>query len=63
MAKKKQAVKITRIDLGLRVLPAHAEEISRAALLDAERRGVTVSRNDFCVAAALAAARKVLGEA
>ena len=62
MANKKQAVKIGRIDLGFRVLPAHAKEISRAAKVDAERRGVTVSRNDFCVAAALAAARKILEE-
>ena len=63
MAKKKQAAKKQRIDIGLRLLPAHADEIMRAAELDAEQRGVLVSRNDFCAAAALAAARKVLGEA
>jgi uncharacterized protein (DUF1778 family) len=62
MATKKQAKKITRIDLGLRVLPQHAKEISRAAELEAQRKGIVVSRNDFCAAAVLAAARKVLAE-
>ena len=56
MDKKKQL----RINLGIRCLPADAKLISRAAQKDAERKGITVSRNDFCVAAALAAARKVL---
>lgn len=62
MGKEKQSKKVGRIDLGFRVLPAHAKEIAQAAAIEAERRGVTVSRNDFCVSAALAAARKVLSE-
>lgn len=62
MAKKKQPKNSQRVDLGLRVLPSHADEITRAAKKDAELRGITVSRNDFCVSAALAAARKVLAE-
>lgn len=53
---------MSRIDLGLRVFPAHAEEIARAVKQDAERKGINPSRNDFCVLAVLAAARKVLAD-
>lgn len=52
-----------RIDLSLRMVPQHADQVTRAAALDAQRRGSAASRNDFCVAAVLAAARKVLEEA
>lgn len=62
MAKKKQPKNLERVDLGVRCLPSIADEITRGAAKDAEKRGITVSRNDFCVSAALAAARKVLAE-
>jgi uncharacterized protein (DUF1778 family) len=60
--KIKDNKKVDRIDIGLRMLPMHAEEISRAAQVEAHQKGITASRNDFCAAAALAAARKVLAE-
>ena len=63
MTAKKQPKKKVQIDIGLRLFAEHAEEISRAVNLDAELKGTFPSRNAFCAAAALAAARKVLKDA
>jgi uncharacterized protein (DUF1778 family) len=62
MTTKKQAKKKAVIDIGLRLFPEHAEEISRAVEIEAKQRGIFPSRNAFCAAASLAAARKVLKE-
>lgn len=60
MTTKKQTKKKVYIDIGLRLLMEHVEEISRAVEIESERTGVFPSRNAFCVAATLTAARKVL---
>jgi uncharacterized protein (DUF1778 family) len=62
MKKKKQPEKIERIDIGLRLLPVHAELVARAAEIEAQHKGVTVSRNGFCAAAVIAAARKTIAD-
>jgi hypothetical protein len=62
MTTKKQVVKKTQIDIGLRLFPYDAEEITRAVEIDARARGVFPSRNAFCAATVLAAARKIIKE-
>jgi hypothetical protein len=60
--KKQTKPKKIYIDIGLRLLPEHVEEITRAAEVEATQKGGFPSRNAFCASASLAAARKVLKE-
>lgn len=48
-------------ELGLRATVSEAELIQQATEKDAARRNVPISRNNFCLRAAIAAAKKELG--
>lgn len=60
MTTEKQVRKKKQIDIGLRLFPEDWELLSRAVDIDAAARGTFPSKNAFCAAAVLAAARKVL---
>jgi hypothetical protein len=49
------------VELGLRATKAEFDLIQQATEKNAERRHVIVSRNNFCLRAAIAAAKKELG--
>jgi uncharacterized protein (DUF1778 family) len=49
------------VELGLRVTKAEYDLIQQATEKNAERRHVIASRNNFCLRAAVAAAKKELG--
>lgn len=49
------------LELGLRATKAQYDIIQEATEKDAERRNVPISRNNFCLRAAIAAAKKELG--
>ena len=49
------------VELGLRATVDEADLIQRASEKNAARRHVIVSRNSFCLRAAIAAAKKELG--
>jgi len=57
MATKKEEAKY--VQLGLRVTPEQHEEIARAVQIQSKNSGIRISQNNFCIAAAIAAARKV----
>lgn len=63
--KKKMAAKVGRprvgktyVGLGIRATPEERDLIDEAAGIEAERLGLTRSRNNFCLRAILAAAKK-----
>lgn len=49
------------VELGLRATVSELDLIQRATEQNAARRHVVVSRNNFCLRAAIAAAKKELG--
>jgi len=49
------------VELGLRATKAEYDLIQQATEKNAERRHVIASRNNFCLRAAIAAAKKELG--